>query len=30
MTGFAGGLEKRGKTEFIALKFSDYVIEFPS
>lgn len=28
--GFAGGLEKRGKAEFIALKFSNYVMEFLS
>ena len=30
MAGFAGGLEKRGKAEFIALKFSNYVMEFLS
>lgn len=30
MAGFVDGLEKRGKAEFIALKFSNYVMEFLS
>lgn len=30
MAGFADGLEKRGKAEFIPLKFSNYVMEFLS
>lgn len=30
MAGFDGGLEKRCKAELIALKFSNYVMEFLS
>lgn len=30
MTGFAGGLEKKVKADFIAQKLSNYVMEFLS